>query len=155
MDSCTLNQYQGEILVRANAVWFGRLSRTDLESCLAIFSFPERKKSLRQARLSSASASDAYYKLYKTNTYKYKMKILRILTCILSLFNLQNHIYCQREYSPQLAEYLQRAGRPTVMQHFSTFGETREDYDARGSNIVDFVTLKTYLKSSFSSKGRF
>ena len=83
------------------------------------------------------------------------MKILRLLTCLLSLLNLQNHIYCQREYSPQLAEYLQRAGRPTVIQHFSTFGETKEDYDAKGSNIVDFVTLKTDLKSSFFSKGRF
>ena len=69
--------------------------------------------------------------------------------------NLQNHIYCQREHSPQLAEYLMRAGRPTVIQHFSTFGETKEDYDAKGSNIVDFVTLKTDLKSSFFSKERF
>ena len=128
---------------------------SNLVRSLAIFSFPERKKSLRQARLSSASASDANYTLYKTNKYKYRMKILRLLTCLLSLFNLQKHIYCQREYSPQLAEYLQRAGRPTVIQHFSTFGETREDYDAKGSNIVDFVTLKTDLKSSFSSKGRF
>ena len=130
------------------------LIRNSCQELRNIF-FSRKKKSLRQARLSSASASDAYYKLYKTNTYKYKMKILRILTCILSLFNLQNHIYCQREYSPQLAEYLQRAGRPTVIQHFSTFGETKEDYDAKGSNIVDFVTLKTDLKSSFFSKGRF
>ena len=112
------------------AVWFGRLSRTNLESCQELSNI-------------------------LTNTYIYKMKILRLLTCLLSLLNLQNHIYCQREYSPQLAEYLLRAGRPTVMQHFSTFGETKEDYDAKGSNIVDFVTLKTDLKSSFFSKGRF
>ena len=48
-----------------------------------------------------------------------------------------------------------RAGRPTVIQHFSTFGETKEDYDAEGSNIVDFVTLKKDLNSRFTSKGIF
>ena len=80
------------------------------------------------------------------------MKILRLLTCLLPLLYLQN-IYCQREDSQQLQEYLMRV--PTMIQHFSTFGEYKEDYSENGSQILDFMTLKTDSKSTFYSKGRF
>ena len=82
------------------------------------------------------------------------MKLLTLLTCLLQLLYLQN-IYCQRQDSQQLQEYLMRAGRPTVIQHFSTFGEYKEDYSENGSQILDFMTLKKDSKSTFYSKARF
>ena len=84
------------------------------------------------------------------------MKTFRLLTCLLPLLYLQKNIYCQHLDSQQLQEYLMLAGRPTMIQHFSTSGvNINQDYSKSGSQILDFVTLNKDSKSTFSSKGRF